>query len=411
MSTLHFNQGLRTKVQLCLMMFLQYMLSAVWWVPLAAYLSHTLKLEVYQVSLVLSAMAIGAMASSFIGAIADRYFAAEKILAVLNILTGVFLLLAARQEDFPPLMFFVVMSMLCHMPTQSLTSTIAMTHAPSEQFPRIRMFGSVGWVASGIFSLVAIHVIGLPAFDDTNLPMYCGAAVCFVAAFVNLMLPHTPPTVAKSTKISVMDITGFSAFSLLKDKNYCVFMILTFLSIIPFTLYHVYGSMILADEHVQNITVTMNFGQLAEMFFLILTTTILVKSGIKNTLIFGLLALLVRYVAFYFGAETGTQWFYYIGIIVHGLIFGLFYVGGQVYTDNVAPKEMKARAQGLLFFLVWGVGFLIGTLWNGWLIGMFRDGDRCDWPVLFAISSVCTLVLLLLFIFLFKPAALIKKDN
>lgn len=142
-----------TKIQLCLMMFLQYMLSAVWWVPLAAYLSHTLKLEVYQVSLVLSAMAIGAMASSFIGAIADRYFAAEKILAVLNILTGVFLLLAAQQKDFPPLMFFVVMAMLCHMPTQSLTSTIAMSHAPSEQFPRIRMFGSVGWVASGIFSL------------------------------------------------------------------------------------------------------------------------------------------------------------------------------------------------------------------------------------------------------------------
>ncbi len=194
--------------------------------------------------------------------------------------------------------------MLCHMPTQSLTSTIAMSHAPSEQFPRIRMFGSVGWVASGIFSLVAIHLLGMEAFDDTNLPMYCGAGVCFNAAFANLTLPHTPPSVAKSTKISVMDITGFSAFSLMKDKNYRVFMILTFLSIIPFTLYHVYGSMILADEQVRNITVTMNFGQLAEMFFLIITTTILVKSGIKNTLIFGMAAMLVRYGAFFFGAET-----------------------------------------------------------------------------------------------------------
>ena len=377
MSTLHFNTGIGTKIQLCLMMFLQYMLSAVWWVPLAAYLSHTLKLEVYQVSLVLSAMAIGA--------IADRYFAAEKILAVLNILTGVFLLLAAQQQDFPPLMFFVVMAMLCHMPTQSLTSTIAMSHAPSEQFPRIRMFGSVGWVASGIFSLVAIHLLGMEAFDDTNLPMYCGAGVCFIAAFANLTLPHTPPSVAKSTKISVMDITGFSAFSLMKDKNYRVFMILTFLSIIPFTLY--------------------------QMFFLIITTTILVKSGIKNTLIFGMAAMLVRYGAFFFGAETGQQWFYYIGIIVHGLIFGLFYVGGQVYTDNVAPKEMKAQAQGLLFFLVWGIGFLIGTLWNGWLIGQFRDGDKCDWPVLFLISSACTAVLLFLFIFLFKPVSLKTVDK
>lgn len=399
-----------TKVQLCIMMFMQYMLSAVWWVPLAAYVSHTLKLEVYQVSLVLSAMAIGAMASSFIGAIADRYFAAEKILAVLNILTGIFLLFAAQQTAFPPLMFFVVMAMLCHMPTQSLSSTIAMTHAPSEQFPRIRMFGSVGWVASGIFSIVALHVIGLPAFDDTNLPMYCGAGVCFVAALGNLTLPHTPPSVDKSAKISVMDITGFSAFSLMKDKNYRTFMILTFLSIIPFNLYHVYGSMILADEHVQNITVTLNLGQLAEMFFLVITTSILVKSGIKNTLIFGMIALLVRYVAFYFGAETDQQWFYYIGIIVHGLIFGLFYVGGQVYTDNVAPKAMKAQAQGLLFFLVWGIGFLIGTLWNGWLISLFRDGDKCDWPVLFMISSIFSFIILILFVFVFKPVSLKKEQ-
>ena len=403
------KQSFSTAVQLCTMMFMQYMLSAVWWVPLAAYLSHTLKLEVYQVSLVLSAMAIGAMASSFIGAIADRYFAAEKILAVLNLLTGIFLLLAAQQTTFAPLMACVVLAMLCHMPTQSLTSTIAMSHTPSEQFPRIRMFGSVGWVASGIFSVVALHVMHLPAFDDTNLPMYCGAAVCFVAALLNLRLPHTPPTVDRKAGISFMDVTGFSAFSLMHDKNYRTFLILTFLTIIPFNLYHVYGSMILADEQVQNITVTLNLGQLAEMFFLVITTSILVKTGIRNTLIFGMIALVVRYASFFIGAETGLQGFYYVGILVHGLIFGLFFVGGQVYTDKVASRSIKAQAQGLLFFLVWGVGFLIGTLWNGWLIGLFRDGDKCDWPVVFAISTAFSFILLLLFIFLFKPIAM-KKD-
>ena len=396
------KQSFSTAVQLCTMMFMQYMLSAVWWVPLAAYLSHTLKLEVYQVSLVLSAMAIGAMASSFIGAIADRYFAAEKILAVLNLLTGIFLLLAAQQTTFAPLMACVVLAMLCHMPTQSLTSTIAMSHTPSEQFPRIRMFGSVGWVASGIFSVIALHVMHLPAFDDTNLPMYCGAAVCFVAALLNLRLPHTPPTVDRKAGISFMDVTGFSAFSLMRDKNYRTFLILTFLTIIPFNLYHVYGSMILADEQVQNITVTLNLGQLAEMFFLVITTSILVKTGIRNTLIFGMIALVVRYASFFIGAETGLQGFYYIGILVHGLIFGLFFVGGQVYTDKVASRSIKAQAQGLLFFLVWGVGFLIGTLWNGWLIGLFRDGDKCDWPVVFAISTAFSFILLL-FVIIYLP--------
>ena len=161
----------------------------------------------------------------------------------------------------------------------------------------------------------------------------------------------------------------------------------------------------------QHITVTLNLGQLAEMFFLVITTSILVKSGIKKTLIYGLVALFVRYFAFFLGAETDAQWFYYIGIIVHGLIFGLFYVGGQVYTDQVAPREMKARAQGLLFFLVWGIGFLIGTLWNGWLIDLFRDGDKCDWPVLFLISSGVSLILLLLFVFAFKPVELKREEE
>ncbi len=411
MEAISVKKSMGIKVQLCLMMFMQYMLSAVWWVPLAAYISHTLKLEVYQVSLVLSAMAIGAMASAFIGAIADRYFAAEKVLAALNILTGIFLIMAAQQKAFPGLMTFVVLAMLCHMPTQSLTSSIAMCHTPSELFPRIRMFGSVGWVASGIFSIIALHVLHLSAFDTTNLPMYCGAGVCFVASLLNLSLPHTPPSVDKKKKLSFMEITGFSAFSLMKNKNYRVFLILTFLSIIPFNLYHVYGSMILADENVQNITVTLNLGQLAEMFFLVITTSILVKSGIKNTLIFGVAAMIIRYGAFYFGAETGQQWFYYVGIIVHGLIFGLFYVGGQVYTDNVAPKDMKAQGQGLLFFLVWGIGFLIGTLWNGWLISLFRDGDKCNWPVLFLISTAFSVLILILFIIFFKPVALQVQDE
>ena len=244
---------------------------------------------------------------------------------------------------------------------------------------------------------------------EPNLPMYCGAAVCFVAALLNLRLPHTPPTVDRKAGISFMDVTGFSAFSLMRDKNYRTFLILTFLTIIPFNLYHVYGSMILADEQVQNITVTLNLGQLAEMFFLVITTSILVKTGIRNTLIFGMIALVVRYASFFIGAETGLQGFYYIGILVHGLIFGLFFVGGQVYTDKVASRSIKAQAQGLLFFLVWGVGFLIGTLWNGWLIGLFRDGDKCDWPVVFAISTAFSFILLLLFIFLFKPVAM-KKD-
>ncbi|MDR1335599.1 MAG: MFS transporter, partial [Tannerella sp.] len=163
-------------IQLCMMMFMQYFIFAVWWVPLAAYLNGTLQLEVYQVSLVLCAMAIGSMASPFIGRIADRNFSSQKVLAALNLLTALLLFVAVRQATFAGLMITVTLVMLFYMPTWSLTSSIAMTHIPSEQFPRIRLMGTVGWVASGLFSLAAIHVFKVEIFDGTACPLYCGAA-------------------------------------------------------------------------------------------------------------------------------------------------------------------------------------------------------------------------------------------
>ncbi|MDR1402649.1 MAG: MFS transporter [Tannerellaceae bacterium] len=389
-------------LRLGVMMFMQYVLLAVWWVPMAAYLANTLKLEMHQVSFILSSMAIGSMASPFVGVIADRYVASEKVLAILNLSTGVLLLLATQQTDFTGLLVTVMLAMLCYMPTWSLTSAIAMRHAPANQFPRIRVLGSVGWVASGLFSQAAIYVFGVAVFDGTALPLYCGAATCFVAAALNLLLPHTPATADKSQRLSVKDMLGWNVVSMLRKRNFFVFMLISFLAVIPFNLYHLYGSIFLSDMNVKHITVTMNWGQFAEIFFLIITTTIMVKFGIKKTLIFGLIAMIIRYITFYLGVELDQQVYYITGILVHGLIFGLFFIGGQVYTDQAAPGAMKAQAQGFLSFAVWGVGYLIGTFLNGYLIDVFRLGDTCNWEALFLISTLSTCLLLCLLILLFK---------
>jgi nucleoside transporter len=389
-------------IRLGMMMFMQYLLLAVWWVPMATYLANTLHLEMSQVSLILSGMAIGSMASPFVGVVADRYISGDKLLAVLNLLTAVFLLLATRQTGFTGLLVTVLLAMLCYMPTWSLTSAIAMRHAPGRLFPIIRMAGSVGWVASGVFSLVAIHLLGVKTFDGTVFPLYCGAAASVVAAGLNLLLPDSPPMADRSRALSVKDILGLDVVSMLKERNFFLFMLISFLAIIPFNLYHLYGSMFLSDMKVKHITMTMNWGQLAEMFFLVITTTVLVKFGIKKTLLFGLFALLVRYITFYLGVAFDSEVSYMAGILIHGLIFGLFFVGGQVYTDHAAPEEMKAQAQGFLSFVVWGAGYLLATLLNGYLMQTFRRGDTCDWAVLFIISAVCSLALLILLAVLFK---------
>ena len=167
---------LGVRIRLSLMMFLQFMMFAVWWVPLAAYLGK-MGVDGTQRAMILSSMAIGCLVSPVIGMIADRHFNSEKVLFVVNLLCAGFLFFAARTECPTTLFWILLAAMFCYMPTWGLTSSIAMANSPADQFPQIRVFGSIGWVASGVFSLVAVKLMGVKEFDVTALPLYFGAAI------------------------------------------------------------------------------------------------------------------------------------------------------------------------------------------------------------------------------------------
>ena len=158
-------------VRLSTMMFFQHGMFAIWWVPFAAYLAN-INIVGTQNVLMLSSMAIGCLASPLIGMIADRYFSSEKLLAFLNFINAILLLLIAGLVTNHILLFLsLLMAMICYMPTWSLTSSIAMTHTPSEQFPRVRVFGSIGWVTLGIFSVITVRLFKT-GFDGTNIPFF-----------------------------------------------------------------------------------------------------------------------------------------------------------------------------------------------------------------------------------------------
>jgi nucleoside transporter len=395
-----------SRIRLYLMMFFQYMMYAVWWVPLAAYLTN-LNVPGTQKALILSSMAIGCMASPVIGMIADRYFAGQKVLFVLNILNSILLFLAANTAN-PDLLFIILLfTMLFYMPTWGLTSAIAMAHSPSEEFPRIRVFGSVGHVASGVFSLVAVNLLHLK-FDGTNLPFYCGAGVGVVAALVNLTLPDTPPA-GKGKKGSLIDAFGLGTLRLMKDRNFALFIVLSFLSLIPFAMYFSYFSEFLLNIKTQFITITINWGILAEMGFMLLVPPAIKKFGLRKVMILGLVAMVIRYSSLYLGGIIDQQWLFYIGILVHGLIFGFFYVGGQIYIDKRAPDELKAQAQGFIFLMTFGVGLLAGNLIDGGIIGLFKDSSGginiYDWDKIWGLTTLFSIILLIVF------AIFIKEDK
>ncbi len=279
------------RIRLSAMMFLQYMMVAVWWVPLAAYLKTVGVGAAYE-ALILSTMALGCLTSPLVGMLADRHFAGQHVLFVLNLVGGVLLVIAGLIESPIVLFILLLVHMLCYMPTWGLTSAIAMAHAPSEKFPQIRVFGSIGWVLAAVFSVVAVKVFGVAekGFDTSNLPMLCGAGVGFAGALLALTLPNTPPP-AKGKQGSIVDVLGLRALTLMKDFYFALYIVLAMLVMIPFAAYFNFGSAFLNDKGFQYLTLTMNLGQFAEMFFMVAVPFVLAKCGIRWTLILGLIAL------------------------------------------------------------------------------------------------------------------------
>lgn len=393
------GMSINVRVRLSAMMFLQYMMFAVWWVQLAAYLDNIGVTGMLK-ALILSSMPLGCLVAPIFCMIADRHFASQKVLMALNFSCAALFLLAALQSNPEALFVFLLLGMFCYMPTWSLTNAVAMANAPSEKFPQIRVFGSIGWVASAVFSLAAVRLFGTASIDGTAIPLYCGAGTALVAALLNMTLPNTPPP-AKGQPASIIDVLGLRAMTLLKDRNFAVFILLSMLVMLPFTMYFSLGSQFFASQGFEQVTATMNLGQFVEMFVMLLVPMALARYGSKWALLVGLGALLVRYVAFWGGGVFHLPSLYYVAILVHGVIFGFFFVGGQVYVDKKAPAEIRAQAQGLIVLSCFGLGMLIGTFFNVRLIDMYTIQSTVDeavtitnWNAIWAIISAMTAVLL-----------------
>jgi nucleoside transporter len=346
-------------------------------------------------------MALGCLASPIIGMIADRHFAGQRVLFFLNLLGAIFLFVAARATDPTVLFVLLLVQMLCYMPTWGLSNAIAMAHSPAEKFPQVRVFGSIGWVASGVCSLVAVNLFGVERFDGTSLPMYCGAGLSLIGALVALTLPNTPPP-AKGEKASVIDALGLRAIVLMKDFRFFVFIVTSLLVMVPFAAYFSYGAKFLENKGFEYVTVTMNWGQVVEMGAMLLVPISIAALGIRWTMVVGLVALTIRYAAFLAGDIYQATWLFFVAILVHGIIFGFFFVGGQIYIDQKAPRQIRAQAQGFIFLVTFGLGLLLGNFVTEWQIQINTTGDLVNWQPVWQFMTIISAALLVVFALLFK---------
>ena len=341
-------------IRLSVMMFLQFFIWGAWFATLYQVLGgHGMSSIIGDSYSTAPVAAI--IAPLFLGLIADRFFSSERVMAVLLLLGGAMMLLvpgAVASGNATRVFWLFTGHMLCYMPTLGLGNTIAFTNLPRDVFPRVRVWGTIGWIVAGL-------VAGFMRWSaSTNLFWMAGISSVVLGAY-SFTLPHTPPP-SRGQPINLRAVLMLDAFKLLTRPSFAVFMICSLLICIPLAYYFANTSGFLYNMGFEQPASAMTIGQMSEIFFMLLVPFFFRKLGVKWMILVGMLAWVFRYVLFSLGAPEQVVWMLFAGLALHGICYDFFFVTGFMYTDKTAPKEIRGQAQSMLVFFTQGVGMFIG---------------------------------------------------
>jgi nucleoside transporter len=389
------------------MMFLNYLIWGAWYVTLSTYLTNTLHFSGTQAGSVFGTAALASMISPFfVGLIADRFFATERVLAALHFIGAILLWRLASVQSFGAVYGFLLAYCLCYFPTLALTNSLVMqnTKDAGRDFPLIRVFGTLGWIAIGV-------AVGSMTIEKSATPFLLAAGASVVMGFFSLILPHTPPA-AKSEAFSVRRVLGLDALVMMKDRSFFIFAIASVLACIPLTFYFSFTNDYLNDVHLINAAGKMTLGQVSEVGMMLVMPWVLRRMSVKAILMLGLVAWTVRYTLLALGDAGPGVWMFYIAILLHGVCYDFFFMTGQLYTDQQAPAHLRSAAQGFITFMTYGVGMYAGSLISGKALDFFTTGSGAaavrDWKTFWLGSAAGAFVILLMIATMFSSRAKIE---
>lgn len=390
-----------TRIQLSLMMFLNFFVWGAWFVTMGTYLKTQLNASDVNIGVAYGTQALGAIVAPFIiGLIADKFFSAQKILGVLHLVGAALMYYISTLNNFSSFYPVLLVYMILFMPTLALVNSVSFRqmNSPEKEFANVRVWGTIGWIVAGL-------IIGWLAWEQKATlvnTFRLSAILSVVLGLFSFTLPNTPPPKA-GTKTTFGEIIGMDAIGLLKDKNFLVFFLASLLICIPLAFYYQETNIFLNELNVKGAAGKMTFGQMSEMLFLFAMPWFFRRLGVKKMLLVGMAAWAIRYFLFGFGDAESGMWMLYIGIILHGVCYDFFFVTGQIYTDERAGERIRSSAQGMITLATYGVGMLIGFWVAGLIAEKYVTPTGHDWKSIWMVPAVIAAIIMILFTLFFKP--------
>jgi MFS family permease len=448
--------SLGLRVRLSIMMFLQYYVWGIWLPMLAQRLGkNDLKLDPEAIGWIFTVYGFGAILGPFIlGQLADRYFSTERVMAAAHFLGG--LLLIGTAYATTSVSIFILLFFYCnlYMPTMGLTNSITFRSLGEENqnyFPGIRFWGTIGWIIAGlsfaayldyrnlgfyqtIFDLLGFHggFVGLldwwrahivPSLESLHRISWVGepsyrdclrisGLVSILYGMYCLTLPHTPPVPARPTDPIEKKSAVLESLELMRFPSFAVLVIVTGLVGIMLAFYFACENPFLEAIGIdpKNTGAFMTIGQIAEALVITLVPLAVAKFGVKRTMLIGAAAWALR---FGLSAYGRPQWLMIATIALHGFAFGFFFVVAQMYVDRAATGDIKATAQNLLIFVIYGLGTIIGSAMTGWVRKAFTvtvgGVPKENWSGIWFGPFVLTLICMVIFALMFKEGEIRKE--